>query len=79
MEYTSSESLYVIRDGLTGGRGLHTVRKGVVFHRSGVFYHGLGYIIIDGYSYATRLGWIFYVIFTRQANNMCRIILALKF
>ena len=35
--------------------------------------HCLGsiHIIIYGYSYATRLGWIFYVIFTRQANHLC--------
>ena len=48
-----TERVFIRHSGrLTGVRGLHTIRKCVVFQRSGVFYHGLGsiHIIIDGYS-----------------------------
>ena len=50
----------------TGGRGLHTPRNYTVFHRFWVFYQCLvsSYIIIDRYSYVTRLGWVFSKFFT---------------
>ena len=42
------ERVFIRHSGwLTGGRGLHTVRKCVVFHQSGVFYHCLGYLLTN--------------------------------
>ena len=46
---------------LTGRRDLHTSHNYTVFHRFWVCYQCLGsiHLIIYGYSYVTRLGWVF--------------------
>ena len=58
---------------LTGGLGLHTGGKYTVFNRSWMFYYCLGSIhsIIDGYSYVTRLGWVFSRFFTDEQDCCC--------
>ena len=58
---------------LTGGRSLYTSHKYTVFYRFRVFYYCLGFIrlIIDGYPYVTRLGWVFSRFFTHEKNCCC--------
>ena len=58
---------------LTGGCGLHTGGKYTVFHRFCAFYHCLVYIIIDGYSNAMRLGWVFSRFFNHEQGSCCTV------
>ena len=57
---------------LTGGRGLHTHHKCVVFHRFWMFYQCLGSIhsIIGGYSYMLPEAWVGIFLDVRQQHSI---------